>query len=434
MTAEVAILNKEAVALAADSAVTLTERKIFTSINKIFALSRYNPVGIMIYGSAEFMEMPWETLIKLYRKKLGNEKFNSLKDYTKDFIEFLSKEKRLFSALVQKDHFARYVYYYLLMIRENIEHEVENLLITKKKVSDKDIKSIVSKVIRNHHKIWEKAEKLSNLPKSYINDLEKKYGKVISDAIKNVFEKLPISKNLSMLLKNITISLFTKFNEGIGHPGASGVVITGFGEKDLFPSLQSFKLEGFVENYLKFNKLREVKISPESSALIMPFAQSEMVHSFMEGVTRDYEVVIENYLSLICNNYPQVIIDALKGLKKDEKQKLKKDFKRIGGKQLKALIQKLDKYRRNRYVDPVINVVAFLPKDELAAMAESLINLTSFRKRVTIEPETVAGPIDVAVISKGDGFIWIKRKHYFRSELNPQFLTRYKKEAVSGKK
>jgi len=27
--------------------------------------------------------------------------------------------------------------------------------------------------------------------------------------------------------------------------------------------------------------------------------------------------------------------------------------------------------------------------------------------------ETVAGPIDVAIISKGDGLIWIKRKHYF---------------------
>jgi len=62
-------------------------------------------------------------------------------------------------------------------------------------------------------------------------------------------------------------------------------------------------------------------------------------------------------------------------------------------------------------------------------MAESLVNLTSFRKRVTIEAETVAGPIDVVVISKGDGFIWIKRKKYFKPELNPQFLARYKKEA-----
>jgi len=36
--------------------------------------------------------------------------------------------------------------------------------------------------------------------------------------------------------------------------------------------------------------------------------------------------------------------------------------------------------------------------------------------------------IDVAVISKGDGFVWIKRKHYFKAELNPQFFANYYKE------
>ena len=35
---------------------------------------------------------------------------------------------------------------------------------------------------------------------------------------------------------------------------------------------------------------------------------------------------------------------------------------------------------------------------------------------------TVGGEIDVAIISKGDGFIWKKRKHYFKSELNPHFF------------
>jgi hypothetical protein len=58
-------------------------------------------------------------------------------------------------------------------------------------------------------------------------------------------------------------------------------------------------------------------------------------------------------------------------------------------------------------------------------MAESLVNLTSFKRKVTMESETVAGPIDVALITKGDGFIWIKRKHYFKAELNPQFLANY---------
>ena len=94
--------------------------------------------------------------------------------------------------------------------------------------------------------------------------------------------------------------------------------------------------------------------------------------------------------------------------------------------------EKLESYRRQNYVEPVIKVVAMLPKDELAAMAESLVNLTSFKRKVSMEEETVGGPIDVAVISKGDGFIWIKRKHYFESGLNPQFFANYYREAENG--
>lgn len=63
-----------------------------------------------------------------------------------------------------------------------------------------------------------------------------------------------------------------------------------------------------------------------------------------------------------------------------------------------------------------------LPKEELAAMAESLVNLTSFKRRVSWDDETVGGPVDVAFISRGDGFVWIKRKHYFDPTLNPHYF------------
>jgi hypothetical protein len=45
-----------------------------------------------------------------------------------------------------------------------------------------------------------------------------------------------------------------------------------------------------------------------------------------------------------------------------------------------------------------------------------------------MQDENVGGPIDVAVISAGDGFIWIKRKHYFEAERNPHFLANYYRE------
>lgn len=71
MTAEVAILNREAVAIAADSAVTLTGpegRKIYNTANKLFALSETKPVAVMVYGAGSFGPVPWETVVKEYRR------------------------------------------------------------------------------------------------------------------------------------------------------------------------------------------------------------------------------------------------------------------------------------------------------------------------------------------------------------------------------
>jgi len=60
-------------------------------------------------------------------------------------------------------------------------------------------------------------------------------------------------------------------------------------------------------------------------------------------------------------------------------------------------------------------------------MAESLVSLTKFKRRISREQETVGGPVDVAVITKGDGFIWMKRKHYFAPEINPRYIARITK-------
>ena len=65
-----------------------------------------------------------------------------------------------------------------------------------------------------------------------------------------------------------------------------------------------------------------------------------------------------------------------------------------------------------------------LPKDELANLSESLINITSLKVKVHDNLETVGGDVDVAIITKGDGFVWTKRKHYFKDSLNPQFFNR----------
>jgi hypothetical protein len=85
-------------------------------------------------------------------------------------------------------------------------------------------------------------------------------------------------------------------------------------------------------------------------------------------------------------------------------------------------VERIESHKQEHYVWQTEDAILNLPKDELAHVAAALVNINLLKKRMSRSLETVGGPIDVAVISKGDGFIWIDRKHYFEASKNPQFL------------
>ena len=93
MTAEIAIMNRQGIALAADSAVTIGQERVWQHANKLFALSPKNDVGIMIYGGGHFIGHPWETVIKCYRKTIGNKKFGTIEECSNHFVEFLKSKE-----------------------------------------------------------------------------------------------------------------------------------------------------------------------------------------------------------------------------------------------------------------------------------------------------------------------------------------------------
>ncbi|OGW39766.1 MAG: hypothetical protein A2Y97_03690 [Nitrospirae bacterium RBG_13_39_12] len=428
MTAEIAIMNKTAVALAADSAVTIEQdkgQKIFNTVNKLFALSKYHPIGIMIYGSANFMGIPWESIIKIYRTKLGRQQFSTLKEYADNFISFLSENVTLFPETEQEKYFFRTVSGYFIDIKREIDEQVEGKISCDRKITETSVKEIVEQTIRKHSEVWNKVAKLNHIPADYDKNLIKSYGELIIKAKDEIFQQLPISEKTVEDLQVICESIFSKDRFARNSPG---LVIAGFGEEETFPALVSFAIEAKVHNTLKYKKDKDAAISFDTSAWIIPFAQSEMVATFIEGVDPGYNKIISDYLSEYFEKYPDYIIDSIENAEIGKKQEFSKKLKEIGLSVLSDFNKKLQDYRRAFHINPIINAVSFLPKDELAAMAESLVNLTSFKRKISLDAETVGGPIDVAVISKGDGFIWIKRKHYFKPELNPGFFANYFQE------
>jgi hypothetical protein len=80
--------------------------------------------------------------------------------------------------------------------------------------------------------------------------------------------------------------------------------------------------------------------------------------------------------------------------------------------------ENLSREMQESHTDPLTRAVAGLPRHELAGLAEALVSITAFMARMSAdEKEAVGGPIDVALISKGDGFVWIKRKDPVRGAM-----------------
>ncbi len=93
MTAEIAVMNRFAVALAADSAVTVGQgdsQKVFQTENKLFEVSEHKPVGLMIYSGTEFFDVPWEIIIKDFRAKHGSEPCETIFGWAPRFFDYVS--------------------------------------------------------------------------------------------------------------------------------------------------------------------------------------------------------------------------------------------------------------------------------------------------------------------------------------------------------
>lgn len=73
--------------------------------------------------------------------------------------------------------------------------------------------------------------------------------------------------------------------------------------------------------------------------------------------------------------------------------------------------------RQNLHIPLVLSA---MPIQDAIDLAEFLVDLTIKFSRFAPGAPTVGGPIEIAAITKHEGFKWVRRKYYFKEELNPE--------------
>ena len=426
MTAEVAILNREAVALAADSAVTLTGpegRKIYNTANKLFPLSLNEPIAVMVYGSANFGHTPWETIVKEYRRDLGSNCFSRVEGYADDFIRKLplfvdpSEQYRRISETAMWE---------LINIRKSVrivllEKSTKSQRLGKQVIRDEVISQIEARI--NELSRYESIEEIGEVSAGkQINLAVGDWRRFVDECLGD----LPSSERIRQRAKAMV-----RASLRVASPFSSGVVVVGFGTSQLFPALLNYEVDGVTGREIRARLLKRIEIGVrdpngvELSAFICPFAQGDMIETFMNGIHPEYRLALEDFVDEVIGRLIERFGGKIKkSISTSMHSNLLDEMAKVRSEVVESFQDKLGDYLKDQYSDPIMSIVNLLPKEELAEMAESLISLTSLRRRVTPEYEDVGGPIDVAVISKGDGLIWIQRKHYFDSELNLRYLNR----------
>lgn len=423
MTCEIAIMNRYAIALAADSATTVThyvgtERKerYFKGANKIFQLSNHHPVGVMIFGTATLHDVPWELIVKEFRHRLREKSFNELDGYASELFDFIRGHDRLFPPDYQdkvfRDQAHKAAFLHLFAAHEDktvTETQDKNAAYAEflaKRITDLEGRSLYEGFTPD--------------------DLEAAFARhktLMEGELQQLVESFKVAEYVDRA-QLADVAIRALLNDPTALMESTGVVIAGFADHDYFPRYVEYSCSGILLGKFIWKQRETQGISRDTPAQIKAFAMTDMVNTFQIGVAPDV--------------YRAGYTEWRKSLRAlaDE---MRKDAPAGTIENVDALIERiLESHTRQWFSDawqahtvPLLRVVGSLPIDEMADLAETLIELQSLKEKVTKPTESVGGPIDVAVISKSDGFIWIKRKHYFESALNPRFFDRQTKESES---
>jgi len=315
MTAIVGILNKRGIAIASDSAVTFTNAiqevaiqnknekvisikdKVVNSGDKMLRLKDKQPVAVMIVGNSLLTRLPWDVIVRWYRKQNDSSGFPKLEEYIQHFKVFVDSE-----------------------------------------------------IIASHIK---------------------------NDAV-------------------------FKENE------RTFLVFAGYGEDEAYPSIYQYEVTGIKKSKLQWQLSESTNISDEQESNIFKSGQFDIIDAIELGIQNErIGVIRKRFQTLIEDLLTQNLLDSLIG---------KIDYPAIRQKVAELIRESGQEHRRQH-----LEAIKQFDLQKMACLAENLIKATELHRKITFRQEGVGGLVDLAVITREDGFQWLNRKSWYEPSKGGQY-------------
>lgn len=419
MTSEVLMLNKDAVVVAADSAVTTGRAphpRYSKAANKIFDVSRHGNVALTIYGSADIDRVPWELAAKLFRSTDGqNSQRARLLDYQAALLAYLQANASLFPQTVRDDLLKRRLFAAAVHVLAQVER-------ADKTFTDLSAGAAVRQAAWAAGSASVAATLAAKAVASPLTSADLTAANAMATRIEaDLKAELATEPKWqyadATTLSNLAAEALVKIPADF--LSSTGVVLAGYGLEEIFPSFTHIRVFGHIGETIFWTSENSYAITHDNEAWIQSFAQSSMIDRFTDGFDSVLAVInsqcgtelIDNIFNDLVVGGANITPQQIDPIKAQRHQEFMKNFRTRN-------------WNENFY--PLRRVLNSLSVPEMGHLAESLLVLEALRERVTSPSESVGGPIDVAVVSKAEGLVWLKRKHFFEPELNLRYLNRSK--------
>jgi hypothetical protein len=299
VTVEVLLMNRTAVAMAADSAVTISSDQppyqiTQTGISKAFILDAASASGLMIFSAAEFCGCPWDTVIEHCRRRgLGGQA--TLAETANLFVNQLTS--LCDSDLVETGEGGRALRMFVFHTIADFHRSVEQIsgarpslktaeaheealaqLIHDVSLEPAWVDGAVAYVERD--RIGMETPRLKRVIDEHLEP-------ILDLSIDALFGAGAISKELRQRLAALIREglLTTWMPTGAGY---TGVVIAGFGADEISPAYIELHIGALIGDLLKYRVADAARVGRETPVVVRSFAQNGAIDRFLYGADEEF--------------------------------------------------------------------------------------------------------------------------------------------------
>lgn len=391
-------MNKIAAALASDSSVTMSTGnqvlRSYPTAEKIFPLTHPHRLAVLHNGCTELLRVPYAVLLAEWHRTL-TAPLARVSDYATSFLMWIEAQTGIFDDANQDNFLEWMLRDYFLAVRNDILEECHRRSLQPEDWETPIAAALLEEVLAPRLRHLRELSSSENLDQADIDAFMTSHAKTVQAALEWVFDDTPRSESGDQLLNEMASTVVAATES---FSSDADLIFVGFGEEELFPASQAVGVGGIFAGKVKSTIHPYNAITTDDSAYISPYAQTEAMHTFLRGYHPDFLAAAHQNLETALTAREHDPKDATFDTSKHHEQ-LTDQFERLSW---------------DEFLQPLVSTVAGLPKAELARMAESLVGLQVLRKLTRAEAETVGGPLDVATLTRGEGFTWCRHKSLLR--------------------